>query len=121
MAGPPLVWPLFSSALSPTSGSARYGAPAPTSGLTQPDGAERQPARRTGPAEVIAFKPRSRRAHGSRPHHPTQTAEVKTMSHLSRSSHDRVTARERRFATLIWASFLVFVFVAGIASRIWLR
>ncbi len=43
------------------------------------------------------------------------------MSRLSHTSQDRVTARERRFAALIWASFLVFVFVAGIASRIWLR
>lgn len=43
------------------------------------------------------------------------------MSRLSRSPYERTTARERRVAALIWATFLVFVFVAGIASRIWLR
>jgi hypothetical protein len=87
MAGPPVYWPLLSSALSPTGG------------LRSPDRAarfNRQPPRRPTP-------------------------EVRFMSHPSHASHGRVTARQRRFASVIWASFLVFVFVAGIASRIWLR
>jgi hypothetical protein len=50
-----------------------------------------------------------------------QTTEVGSLSRLSHTSHESVTARERRFAVLIWAAFLAFVFAAGIASRIWLR
>jgi hypothetical protein len=40
---------------------------------------------------------------------------------MSRVSQGRAPTRQRPFAALIWASFLVFVFVAGIGSRIWLR
>lgn len=64
MAGPP-IWPLFGFVLSPTGASARYGAPAPTAGLHAPDRAGRKPAPRKGPADVIEFKPRSRRSNGS--------------------------------------------------------
>jgi hypothetical protein len=85
MAGPPIDWSLLSFVLSPTGGSARYGAPAPGAGL--------QPA----------------------------NPEVDRMASLSRRARARTSARERRAARLIWASLLIFVFVAGIASRIWLR
>jgi hypothetical protein len=43
------------------------------------------------------------------------------MSRLSHTAHTHATARGRRLAALIWGSFLVFVFVAGFASRVWLR
>lgn len=57
MSGPPPFWPLFSSVLSPTGASARYGVPAATAGLRRPDHAVRTRAPGKGPAEVIELKP----------------------------------------------------------------
>lgn len=121
MAGPPPVWPLFSSVLSPTGASARYGVPAPTGGLQSPDRAVRKRAPGKGPAVLIEFRPRRSAPKRPAPRHPAQLNEVRFMSRLSHIRRDRGTARERRVVAAIWASFLVFVFVAGIASRIWLR
>lgn len=121
MAGPPPVWPLFSSLLSPTGGGARYGVPTPTAGIPtpyRPDG-----ARALGKSPVDGSNSRrGRRAPAGPPsRRSTQATEVRSRSHLSRTPYERVAARQRRGAALIWASLLVFVFVAGIASRIWLR
>jgi hypothetical protein len=39
----------------------------------------------------------------------------------STGSYARLSVHDRMIASLIWGAFLVFVFVAGFASRIWLR